>query len=414
MPPKRKSKAKKAKVQQQANNSNNELVQITRMLKNMNQPQSQVTDLGRLLLKGGNMVSGVLGFPKVFGSGSYTMTNNCWNASQQVPIMHSSNESVRVRHREYIADISMSGIPFSINTFSVNPGLPGTFPYLSSIAENFQEYSFKGLIFEFKTTSATSLASGTNTAMGSVMLAAQYRADAPVFSNKTQLLNEMWSVDTVPSSSIVLPVECSPAETPMSHQYVRTGTVTGDIKFFDLCTLSVATAGGQTGQNNVVGELWVSYDIELFKPQVSSNVAASGASAYVGITSTWTQGSILNNIIPSAGATINVAVSGNTFTLPQGSGGYFYYAWVDVSTQVSYGSVSTTYTNCHAASNNVLTGVLLSGTLGQYIMSNIILVTAPSNLQASVTFGVNTVPSSTGVANLVVISLPYLPLLWGN
>jgi len=72
MPPKRKPKAKKAKVPQQANN---ELAQITRMLKNMNQPQSQVTDLGRLLLKGGNMVSGVLGFPKVFGQGSYTMTN---------------------------------------------------------------------------------------------------------------------------------------------------------------------------------------------------------------------------------------------------------------------------------------------------------------------------------------------------
>jgi len=410
MPPKRKPKAKKAKVPQQANN---ELAQITRMLKNMNQPQSQVTDLGRLLLKGGNMVSGVLGFPKVFGQGSYTMTNSCWNATQQVPIMHSSNESVRIRHREYIADIAIAGAPFVINTFSFNPGLPATFPYLSSIAENFQEYSFKGLIFEFKTTSATALASGTSTAMGSVMMAAQYRADAPVFSNKTQLLNEMWSVDTIPSASVVLPVECSPAETPMSHQYVRTGSVTGDIKFFDLCTLSVATSGGQTGQNNVVGELWVSYDIELFKPQVSSNVASSGSAAFVGIASTWTQGNIFANMISSAAVTINVTFNANTFTLPQGSGGYFYYAWVDIFSG-SYGSIATTYTNCHATSNNILTGVGLSGTVGQYIMSAIILVTAPSNLQASVTFGNNTVPSGTGVANLVVVSLPYLPLLWGT
>jgi len=80
----------------------------------------------------------------------------------------------------------------------------------------------------------------------------------------------MWSVDTVPSSNVVLPVECAPAETVLSHQYVRTGGVgTGDIKMFDLGLLSVATFGGQTGQNNVVGELWVSYDIELLKPQLS-------------------------------------------------------------------------------------------------------------------------------------------------
>lgn len=272
MPPKRKQTRKATKANKNKQSSNRDLAEVTRLLRNLNTPKNQVTDLGRMLLSGGNTVSSMFGFPKIFGSGDYTMQNTCWNASSQVPIMHSANESVVIKHREYIADISMAGAPFTLQTFNINPGLSASFPYLSAIASNFQQYRFKGLVFEFKTTSATALVSGTNTAMGSVMLAVQYRSDAPNFATKTQLLNEMWSVDTVPSTNVVLPVECAPAETVLTHQYIRTGGVgTGDIKMFDLGLLSVATQGGQSGQNNIVGELWVSYDVELFKPQLSNS-----------------------------------------------------------------------------------------------------------------------------------------------
>jgi hypothetical protein len=276
MPPKRKTrklvKAKQNNNQKQ--NTSRELAEVTRLLKNLNTPKNQVTDLGRMLLSGGNTVSSMFGFPKIFGSGSYTMQNSCWDAKQQVPIMHSANESVVIRHREYIADISMNGAPFTLATYNINPGLSTTFPYLSAVASNFQQYKFRGLVFEYKSTSATALVSGTNTAMGSVMLAAQYRSDAATFVNKTQLLNEMWSVDTVPSSNTVLPIECDPTETVLNHQYIRTGSLsTGDIKMFDLALLSVATVGGQSGQTNIVGELWVSYEVELLKPALSTGLS---------------------------------------------------------------------------------------------------------------------------------------------
>lgn len=328
MPPKNKNKVKRPKAKKPVKN---ELAQITTMLKNMNKPASQVTDLGRMLLAGGNTVGSMFGFPKVFGSGAYALeSNSLWNASQQVPIMHSSNESIRFRHREYIGDVAMNGNTFTSSQYSVNPGLFQTFPFLSSIASNFQEYSFKGLVFEFKTTSATSLVSGTNTAMGSVMLAAQYRSDAPAFTSKAQLLNEMWSVDTVPSSDAILPIECAPGESPMSNQYVRTGNLTsGDVKLYDLCTVTYATAGGQTGQTNVIGELWVSYDIELRKPQVSviSNQLLTPAATFTG-TNLW------SNSQPFIGWTIgnnnlNVMLSPNSIIWESGNLGYYavYCRW---------------------------------------------------------------------------------------
>jgi hypothetical protein len=412
MPPKRKIKSKRSKRATTTKSSapDRELQKITQMLANLSKPQNQVTDLGRMLLKGGNMASSMFGFPKIFGSGSYDMVNSCWDAKSQVPIMHSSNESVRFKHREYIADVYMGGSAFTPISYPINPGMSITFPYLAAVAGNFQEYSFKGLVFEYKTTSATALVSGTNTAMGSVMLAAQYRSDAPAFTNKTQLLNEMWSVDTVPSQNVILPIECSPQETVLTNQYVRSGTVTGDIKLFDLASLTVATFGGQSGQTNVIGELWVSYDVEFRKPQLSSVVAGSGANAFYGVSATWSGTSIFNNLLASANSTLAVTATGNIFTFPLGAGGYYYWI-VNVTYTGTYAAPSITYSGAHEASNNIFVGSTVgsstAGTFGQ-----VILVNAPANTQATVTLG-SGIPTGTGILTLQVFSLPNNPALWG-
>jgi hypothetical protein len=351
MPPKRKIRpAKKPKNKNQnqiqsKNTSSRELAEVTRLLRNLSTPKNQVTDLGRMLLSGGNTVSSMFGFPKIFGSGEYSMQNSCWNAQQQVPIMHSANEAVVLRHREYIADVSVNGPAFNLTTYNINPGLFQSFPYLSAVASCFQQYRFKGLVFEYKTTSATALVSGTNTAMGSVMLAVQYRSDAAPFTNKTQLLNEMWSVDTVPSSNVVLPVECAPAETVLTHQYIRTGGIgTGDVKMFDLGVLSVATFGAQTGQTNVIGELWVSYEVELLKPQLS--VAESGSLFFASTSTTFTSSSPTGGFSAGAyaGNTLQgITITGNTINFSTLNGPGFYQiqiTWAGSNTTTTAPSVT--------------------------------------------------------------------------
>lgn len=413
MPPKRpKSKPKKAGKQ-----SSNELAQITKLLQKMQTPKSQVTDLGRVLLKGGNAVSSMFGFPKVFGSGSYTMTSNSlWNATQQVPIMHSATESFTVRHREYIADISMNGAAFTAQTFAVNPGLSASFPFLSSIADNFQEYSFKGLVYEFKTTSASALVSGTNTAMGSVMLAAQYRADAPLFTNKVQMLNEMWSCDTVPSANVVLPVECSPMENVLPRQYVRVGAPSGDIKMFDLCTVTVATQGGQVGQTNVVGELWVSYEVELKKPQIVTTSSAALLGAFA--TSTTTANTApFGGAVNSAASNLAMVWGTTAFTFPIAASGYFFVTALWVGTTaftlptpvtppiIASGTLSTIVGQRWGTSGVGGTGGL---TLTWYACINVV---GPCTVSFPA-LGVGALPAGTTVFNISVSQAPNSALLW--
>jgi len=213
---------------------------------------------------------------KILGHGDYQLSQNSIvedMTASQVPVMHSAKESIRFRHREFVMEVyspANVGV-FTTTTFSLNPGLSTTFPYLSALAQQFQEYSFKGLVFEFKSTSAVAM-STSNIGMGTVALAAQYRADAPAFVNKVQMMNEMWAVDGKPSDTFMLPIECAPEECPMNVLYVRgngLATTTDNVKFYDLAKVTLACTGIPVSEQ-LIGELWVSYDVEFYKPQASA------------------------------------------------------------------------------------------------------------------------------------------------
>lgn len=298
------------------------------------------TTLGNLGMLAGNGIS------KIFGLGAYKMKTNSLYDTQtgsQVPFMHSTDESVRFRHREYIGDI-VSTTGFTSNIFSINPGLEKTFPYLSSIASNFQEYKFKGLIFEYKSTSST-VVTGANTAMGTVSMVAQYRSDAPDITSKLQLLNEMWSADARPSDTFILPVECDPAENPMHMQYVRTGTLPAnqDIKMYDLAKVAVATQGQQTA-GTVIGELWISYEVELYKPIMANpgNSLFDNTAKYsrLGCTSALPLGTTSISIIDTFG----LSFTGTTIALPAGTLGTYYVnvTWANTVVTVTAPTVAVT------------------------------------------------------------------------
>lgn len=59
---------------------------------------------------------------------------------------------VHIRNTEVVKVIN--GTPnFSIDTFVINPANNRLFPYLSKLASLYEQYRFKGLIFEYVTTS---------------------------------------------------------------------------------------------------------------------------------------------------------------------------------------------------------------------------------------------------------------------
>jgi hypothetical protein len=217
------------------------------------------------------------------------------------------NESTVITHREYITDVKSSPLPlvggsspFEISAYPINPGSTRTFPWLASIASNYEEYEILGMVFGFVTTSGESVAS-TNTALGTVILATEYDPTKPAFANKQAMENYMFSTSAKPSHSQLHPIECKKTLTPVKQLYVRNGVVAGtDLRWTDFGNFYIATVGC-TFPNVTLGELWVTYRIRLHKPRLPVTVGYGGqiASAYVertGVTSTNVGGTVVQKV----------------------------------------------------------------------------------------------------------------------
>lgn len=205
-------------------------------------------------------------FRHVTGMGAYKVNRNSLLPGNDPPQFEGS-EATRIRHREYLGDITGS-IAFTTQTYPLNPGIATSFPWLANIAQGFEEYQFLGVIFEFKSTSAVALNS-TNTALGTVIMATEYNAQKPAFISKLQMENYEYASSAAPSVDQMHPVECDPKLTPFPKLFVRGPTATiGDIKTYDLGFFQLATVGMQAAA--VIGELWVTYDVALYKPTMVS------------------------------------------------------------------------------------------------------------------------------------------------
>jgi len=209
---------------------------------------------------------------RILGSGDYSTnfsdigSNSMMTAS--VPAF--SGETTVITHREYIQDIISSSTAggFKVEDFSLNPGLSATFPWLSSIAQNYEEYDISGMIFEFKSMSGQSINS-VNTALGSVVLATQYDPTRPGFEDKQEMENHFFAQSSVPSQSVMHAIECKKGLSPVKTLYIRTGAKPSDadLRWTDFGNFYIATVGLQ-GTSINLGELWVSYKVTLRKPRL--------------------------------------------------------------------------------------------------------------------------------------------------
>jgi len=225
----------------------------------------------------GNTVKGAWNalLPLVRGSGDYTIDGN----SQQVP-QFASGRTFRISHREYIQDVE-SSIGFVNSTFPLNPANAACFPWLSNIALNFQEYIVHGMVFQFVSTSADALNS-TNTALGTVIMGTDYNAANLPYASKQAAENAEFTVSCRPSMSLRHAIECDPHQSPIGELYIRTGAQPSDtdIRLYDLGRFQIATQGMQAASVNI-GELWVTYQVALFKPRLFSALGRLSDAQYI-------------------------------------------------------------------------------------------------------------------------------------
>lgn len=221
------------------------------------------------------------GLSKIVGFGDYEVMENSLFKNgmaippgEAVPSFGVMGQATRVKHREYIMDIVVpaTAAAFTNTPFQVNPGTSSTFPWLASLANNYQQYKFNGLVFEFKTLSSDITAGG---ALGSVIMASNYDVVNAPYTSKIDMENSQYAVSAKPSCSQIHTIECAPQSTANNLYYVRNHTnanVAGqDNRFYDLTKFQLATAGLPGTPGTVLGELWASYDVSLYKPIINGD-----------------------------------------------------------------------------------------------------------------------------------------------
>lgn len=307
----------------------------------------------------GDVVGGLMGAAgKIIGVGDYKITKNSLVLGGDPPKIKNimKGEGVLVQHREYLQDIissgnsGASGSAFNLASYAIQPGLPTSFPWLSQIAANFQEYDIIGMVYEYKSLSSDAVAtSNTSAALGDVIMATNYNSAAAVFANKQQMLESEFSSDAKPSKSFMHPIECAPQMTVLPHQYVRTGAVPSgqDQRLYDHGTFQIASIGCQATAATL-GELWVSYEIIFYKPILGGLAAGFDipTDKYQLVTpSSGAPFGSSRTLVP--GSSLGTTVSGTTITLPANVlEGTYMIAWIIRSSNgtgtIVYPTVSVT------------------------------------------------------------------------
>lgn len=249
---------------------------------------------------------------RVTGMGDYSVSGNTL-LTDNAPALFGAGSGIggglRVCHREYIKDIYGS-IDFDVEYFSINPSNSTLFPWLSQISANFDQYKFHGLIFEFNSTSADALNS-TNTALGTLIMSTDYDVYDQPFSSKQQMNQNMFTCSGPPSNNMMHPIECNPSQNPTKLMYLSGGHSGQDMdqRFVDLGRFHIAKVGMQAAAN--VGELWVTYDVEFFKPHPSTSLAVSYCATYT-IGNTYSIANMFDSEVVEDGSSSKVSVDYNS------------------------------------------------------------------------------------------------------
>lgn len=183
---------------------------------------------------------------------------------------HNNKRPYVLENDEFIENIN-SSVEFRVRSLSVNPGQSTVFPWLASMAKNFEKYRFEYLEFYYRPRVSGFAAAGQR---GQVIMSFDYdAADSPP-TDKQQMEATWPHKDDMPYKEVrlVLPV---PELTGPGGKYVRPGlpTTGTDIKTYDAGVLHIATSG-MDSLDAYIGELRVRYRAILLVPVLESTTVA--------------------------------------------------------------------------------------------------------------------------------------------
>lgn len=244
----------------------------------------------------GNLARGIGAF---FGSGKY-YSDKGWKdganvrrgdgqgaihvrhiaAGVQPPQVSNTREGVRITHVEFIGNVVVpadSAGKFINKVYPIQPGSQRTFPWLSTQAQAWTKYDMKKCMFFFESNASNvNNATDAGIGLGTVVLATKYLVTEEPFKDMNAL-NSNYATSSKPSESFLHGIECDPAYKPYKQYFIDKFESVANAaekpkkEQSDMANLNVIVEGiPDAPVDQVIGKLFVSYDIELQSQVLSS------------------------------------------------------------------------------------------------------------------------------------------------
>jgi hypothetical protein len=277
-----------------------------------------------------------------------------------------SRRSCPVQEHEFIYDVIGNGADFGIvnggNPFPLNPAQATTFPWLSTIAKQWERYRIKYLDIEYRREVSEFATAGTT---GKVMIHVDLdAADGPP-ATKTQVLDtdRRLLLDMMPCENKKLRIPgrlFHPVGSPLLSRPGGLPSAT-DIRLYDAGNIWVSTSG-TVDNTTKLGEIHLNYAFELSVPVLESTTTApiNNSLSSFSETNSAAGATTVAQVQPLATVVTNglgITNTAGSFTLPVGN-------FMVSSALTANNNAGSHQVNYQLNKNGSLYGIMVSDTLG--------------------------------------------------
>jgi len=203
-------------------------------------------------------------------------------------------------------------------------------------------------------------------------MATNYNSDQAAYVSRQEMENSEFAVSVKPTNTLIHMVECAPNETQLPIKNIRSIAVPvgQDLRVYDQGLFQFAT---QANPNQDLGELWVSYCVEFFKPVLALENSVVPTQSFHAVRNDVSTGAPLGNVTLLSNGNLATSIGTTTMTITNLQVGVTYNlqfvvtstgtATVVVAPITSFGTGATQLTWMAAnGSSDVNTAVATNGT----------------------------------------------------
>lgn len=242
--------------------------------------------------------------PQGSGVGGVAATYNLPKALRNGSIKQDGFDSTFVRKCEFLGNVTGT-VAFALAVaYAINPGLAATFPWLSTIAQSWERYRFRKLVFHYITRTG-------NATAGTVLFAPDYDA-ADAQPATEQIAADYTDSDECPpyanpeTGHFMFPLNCARMNAMVKEHYIRTGALAAnlDIKTYDAANAFFFTV--DSIDTAKWGKVWVEYEVDLFTPQLPAAGIVQGAAT---LSNSGGTGSATTNVLGTAATSTGTGIA---------------------------------------------------------------------------------------------------------